>query len=286
MRKSIIQYVSEYAKSQADKIAVITKEEQATYADLYQMVNNYASYLQSAGVKKGDVIVARATQSLSYVVLYLSVHLTGGVITSVEKSMPLEEIGKVAKAVGAKYIICEDKTACAGTDAAFIDLSTVGEYSKQDVPMKDWAFPGEEDSADILFTTGTTGSSKGVELSHKALVATAENLIYGCGYRKDVVLIVPGPLNHANPIRKLFTTLVNGSTIYILNGMSNLRDFFNALDYPCEHIACCLPPAMIRVIFTLSQDKIGNYADKIDFIESASAPLPEPRYCPARSEPA
>ena len=80
-----------------------------------------------------------------------------------------------------------------------------------------------------MFTTGTTGSSKGVELSHKALVATAENLIYGCGYKKDTVIIVPGPLNHANAIRKLFTTFVNGSTIYLLNGMTNVKAFFRLL---------------------------------------------------------
>ena len=39
-------------------------------------------------------------------------------------------------------------------------------------------------------------------------------------------------------------------------------------------IACCLPPAAIRKIFQLSKDRIGQYRDRIDFIESASAPLP------------
>ena len=127
-----------------------------------------------------------------------------------------------------------------------------------------------------MFTTGTTGSSKGVELSHKALVATAENLIYGCGYKKDTVIIVPGPLNHANAIRKLFTTFVNGSTIYLLNGMTNVKAFFTALDNLSARgslVACCLPPAAIRTIFQLTGDRIGSY--KIDFIESATSPLPE-----------
>lgn len=276
MRKPIIEYVYDYSKSQPEKAAVITKEQAVSYKELFQRVNNYALFLKSKGVTKGDVVVARASQSVEFVVLYLSIHLVGAVITSVEKSMPFEDIANVAKVVGAKFIICEDDFASDSYKGDFISINTVAEYSTRNESLCTWEFPDEDMSADILFTTGTTGSSKGVELSHKALVATAENLIYGCGYSKDVVLIVPGPLNHANPIRKLFTTLVNGSTIYILNGMSNLRDFYQALDYPCERIACCLPPAMIRVIFTLSQDQIGNYADKIDFIESASAPLPEP----------
>lgn len=151
-------------------------------------------------------------------------------------------------------------------------MECANQYSSDDM---EWIFPKADDSADILFTTGTTGASKGVELSHRALTATAENLIYGCRYKKDTVMIVPGPLNHANAIRKFFTSMVNGSTVYILNGMKNLKAFFAALDHEGS-IACCLPPSSIRIIFSLTQDTLGEYADKIDFIESATAPLPEP----------
>jgi acyl-CoA synthetase (AMP-forming)/AMP-acid ligase II len=214
------------------------------------------------------------------VVIYLGIHLAGGIVASMEKNMPEAELINVALKLKAGVLICEMKTMAEfrnGLQVILIDRDTVMDDIKG-VNMEGFElmFPKEEDSADILFTTGTTGSSKGVELSHKALTATAENLIYGCGYKKDTVIIVPGPLNHANAIRKLFTTLVNGSTIYILNGMANIRDFFEALDYPEGSISCCLPPAAIRTIFQLTRDRISDYADRIDFIESATSPLPEP----------
>lgn len=274
MKKSVVQYVSEHAKATPDKPAVITAERTLSYSELFGYVKGYAAFLKKSGVKKGDIVLVRATQDAEYPVIYLGIHLAGGIVTSLERTTPDDGITEVARQIDAKVIIAD----AFETDypALCIERSGVFEKAKAnadgDVPV----FPEENDSADILFTTGTTGSSKGVELSHRALVATAENLIYGCEYKENTVIIVPGPLNHANAIRKFFTSMVNGSTIYILKGMTNVKAFFTALDYDCEKIACCLPPAAIRTIFQLTRDRLGNYSDKIDFIESATSPLPEP----------
>ena len=277
MRKSVIEYVSDYARNTPDKVAVISKGAETTYGELFRLVCGYGKYLQDSDVKKGDIVVVRASQTLDYAVIYLGVHLAGGVISSLERSTSDEGMLSVARQLNARVLIT-DKTELAGEyPAVYLNRKGVLESAlSQDIADYEYSFPDLEDSADILFTTGTTGASKGVELSHKALVATAENLIYGCGYKADTVLVVPGPLNHANAIRKFFTSMVNGSTICILNGMMNLKNFFDALDYPNGTVACCLPPSAIRTVFQLTQDKLGQYADKIDFIESATAPLPEP----------
>lgn len=273
MRKTVVEYVYEHAKATPDKTAVIAGGVETSYSRLFALSNAYGSFLAAQGLKKGGVVVTRAAQTLEYVVLYLGVHMAGGVISSLEKSVPDQVMGQVADTVKAQMIISTELSAFEGEERTLVKRDVLADAERFiDSPVR--PFPQLEDSADILFTTGTTGKSKGVELSHKALTATAENLIYGCGYKQDTVIIVPGPLNHANPIRKLFTTLVNGSTIVILDGMIDIRAFFRALDTPGS-IACCLPPSAVRMIFTLTKDKIGEYADRIDFIESATAPLPE-----------
>lgn len=277
MRRSIVESVYRKAKNEPDKTAVVVNGNKTSYSKLFELVNGYSNYLRECGIKKGDIVITRASQDLDYVVIYLSIHLVGGIVTSLERTISDAGMTEVAKQLGAKSIICDNGELKKEYDAVYIMRSGVCETAERySDKAAEPVFPELEDSADILFTTGTTGASKGVELSHKALVATAENLIYGCGYKEDTFMIAPGPLNHANAIRKLFTTFVNGSTICILAGMTNVKAFFTALDTAEGTIACCLPPAAIRTIFQLTKDRLGQYADRIDFIESATSPLPEP----------
>lgn len=273
--KTVVNYLYQHAKEHPDKIAVIANGIAINYQRLADLTCRYATFLQQNGLQKGDIVVLKSSQTLDFVVAYFAVHTAGGISAPAEKSIPEAGILAVAKAIGAKAVISTDGKELPCENALRFDSTSILTDAQNTQPMA-FSLPDVEDSADILFTTGTTGSSKGVELSHKALVATAKNLIYGCQYKDNTVVVVPGPLNHANPIRKLLAAIVNGSTIHILNGMTNLKAFYDALDNTEGILACCLPPAMIRTLFTLSGDTIGKYADRIDFIESATAPLPEP----------
>lgn len=271
--RSIEEYLFVHATKTPEKVAVVVNGRETNYRSLYEKSYNYQEYLKKSGVSNGDIVVTRAGQNLDYVVTYLAIHMAGGVVAALDKSIPLVGFERTARQIGAKFVLLKNDEQLEGPWKNLYFNEAPLNKRLTELPII--KFPDPEESADILYTTGTTGLSKGVELSHKALVATAENLIYGCEYNPDTFLIVPGPMNHANAIRKLFTTIVNGSTICLLNGLSDIPGFFRALDYPLGIKACCLPPAAIRTVFALTNNKIGTYSDKIDFIESASAPLPE-----------
>lgn len=276
MGNTVVSCVAEHAAANPNRVAVMEHNRATTYGELFSMVVRCSQFLRTQGVKRGDVLVAKASQDLEYAILYLSVHLAGGAIASLERSIPEETMLEIARQLKAAAVIADDFQTETPADFRLIERRNVL-AARRDAELEtaEIVFPEPDDSADILFTTGTTGKSKGVELTHRALMATAGNLMHGCEYKKDVVLIVPGPLNHANAIRKLYTTFVNGSAVYLLNGMTNLKRFFDALDRTEGTVACCLPPSAIRTLFQLTQDKLGEYAGKIDFIESATAPLPE-----------
>ena len=52
------------------------------------------------------------------------------------------------------------------------------------------------DSDFCLYTTGTTGKSKGVVISQKAVIANSENLIAGQGFTHDLVFVIAGNMEH------------------------------------------------------------------------------------------
>lgn len=278
MRESVVEYIAIHAHKQPDVAAVIAEGRITNYKTLWNYIRGFSTFLQEVGsVKKGDRVVVMASQSLSFAICYFATHLAGGIFVPTERNLNIEGLERIIKSVEPKVLIVNELN-----DVKIFESLTLS--MRQIVDISDayfsenatFTFPVMRDSSDILFTTGTTGSSKGVELAHKTLVATAENLIYGLEMKSDTCILVPGPLNHANPIRKLFTTMVNGSTIVILNGMTNVKAFFDALNHVNGTAACCLPPAAIRTLFQITGDKLKDYADRIDFIESATAPLPEP----------
>ena len=146
------------------------------------------------------------------------------------------------------------------------------------------ATPVPEDTADVLFTTGTTGRSKGVIMSHRTILADAENLIDGQGFTPDIVFVISGPLNHIGSLSKIWPVIMQGATLYITNGMKNVEEFFTALDYTPHKkplpsggagvgFATFLVPASIRILLQFSHDRLASYASKIDFLETGAAPM-------------
>ena len=198
-----------------------------------------AVHTQSLSLSKSlsKIHCFRSSQSIDFLVTYLATHLAGGVSAPLEHGMP---------------------------DSLFQEVQA--RLQSSDIP---------EGIADILYTTGTTGQSKGVMVSHRAMIADAENLIAGQGFSHDLVFVINGPLNHIGSLSKLWPCIMLGATILIIEGMKDLNAFFQALDYPASKVATFFVPATIRMILQFAPDKLASYADKLDFIESGAAPLPQ-----------
>ena len=190
---------------------------------------------RAATLPQGQVVVFRSSQTVDFLVTYFAIHLAGSVAAPLERDTPEPLYQEIA-------------------------ASLLG----SELP------PG---SADILYTTGTTGRSKGVIISHRTILADAENLIAGQGFSRDLVFIINGPLNHIGSLSKIFPVVMLGATLYILEGMRDLNAFFEALDYPAPKLATFFVPATIRMLLQFAPDRLASYAHKLDFIESGAAPL-------------
>ena len=197
-----------------------------------------------------EVVCFRSSQDIDFLVTYMAVHLAGGVAAPLEHGMPDALFERISSAVAHSFTL------------------------HSSLPI-----------ADILYTTGTTGQSKGVMVSHRALIADAENLIAGQGFSHDLVFIINGSLNHIGSLSKIWPCIILGATILIIEGMKDLNAFFRALDTPPSSFllppssklkfATFFVPATIRMILQFAPDRLASYAHKLDFIESGAAPLPQ-----------
>ena len=185
--------------------------------------------------QKGRVVPFRASQTTDFIVTYLAIHLAGAIAAPLEKDMPQELFDEMAD-----------------------------NLSRHILP---------EDIADVLHTTGTTGRSKGVMVSHRTIVADGLNLIAGQGFTHELTFIVNGPLNHIGSLSKLFPVIMVGATLIIIDGMSDMNRFFEALDYQAPKMATFFVPATVRMLLRFAPERLAQYAEKFDFIEFGGAPL-------------
>ena len=183
---------------------------------------------------QGKVIAFRSTQTIDFLVTYLAIHLAGSVSAPLEKEIP---------------------------EPLFQEISS--RLSSCEVP---------EGIADVLYTTGTTGKSKGVMISHRTIVADAENLIAGQGFSHNLVFVIHGPLNHIGSLSKIFPIILQGGTLHILDGLRDAEAFFEAFKAEGKY-ATFFVPANIRFLLTFDAQRFAALADRLDFVESGGAPL-------------
>lgn len=127
--------------------------------------------------------------------------------------------------------------------------------------------------ADILLTTGTTGNSKAVMVSHEAIMANAENLVDSQLFNSELTYIINGPLNHLGSLSKIYPVLYVGGTIRLIDGLKDINVLFQAIDEAPSKVATFLVPDSIRMLLSFAKSKLSEYASKIDFIETGAAPM-------------
>lgn len=227
--------ICQYAVSTPEKIAVMSDGSTLTYSQLWDAIKVRAEELSAEGLKPRRPYVWRASQDANFIVNYCAVHYLKAVAVPLGAQTP---------------------------EATFTDI--VNEVNASE-------FPAEIE--DTLFTTGTTGKSKGVMLSETCLTSCAENFICDLNFNKDLLFIISGPLNHIASLFKIHPTLSAGGTLYILDGLKDMNAFFKVFDLPFKEFGTFLVPASIRLIMQFSYDKLCSLASKIAFIETGAAPI-------------
>ena len=276
---SIVQALSIHAKETPDRIAVIADDEQITYGQLWKEVQGFAEFLRKQGFEKGSRITVKAAPSIWFAVSCFGIHLSGNVHVPMEKTIGPEGIINIADELSASMIVADtdlsDRISEKEGKYKYISSANVRETAKEYYrDGLEFNFPTLDMTCDIMFTTGTTGKSKGVMESHRAVVAVSENVQYGAEIPKDNIYLVPAPINHASAIRKLYVSILTGTTVVLLDGFTDVKKFFNYVEkYKVTSIL--MPPAAVRMILLLAEKNLAKYSGQLHHIHTGSAAFPE-----------
>ncbi len=274
---SVVENIARNAADHPDKLALADEKMSYTYGQLWKAILSLSAKLKEYGVNKESCAVVECTQNASYMICEFAIQLIGGIFVPLEKNAAPERIKEISDDTNAVIHIGKSPIEKSTSSAAFINISDIADMcsiSSDSCDLDDISFPSGDDTAEILFSTGTTGKSKGIVLTHTNDTALAENVMLGVKMKKDNVELVPMPLSHSHGLRRTYANLVNGSSVVFADGVTLLKKVFNLMDL-YKVTSMDLSPSMLSIIFKLSRDRLGDYADILDYIQLGSAPLPE-----------
>ncbi|MGV9863965.1 AMP-binding protein [Rhodococcus koreensis] len=177
-RANVLDPVSRHADATPDNIALRGADSTLTYGQLRAASTRYAGALTEAGLSPGDRILLAAPSVPEFVVAYLGIQAAGCVVVPVNTMSTRPETEYVLTDAGAALAIVWHELGPAIADAAaalHIPVWTLTpDSASPDTEPAAVAERDRDDTAAILYTSGTTGRPKGAELTVGNLLSGGE----------------------------------------------------------------------------------------------------------------
>lgn len=219
------------AARRSDHVALQTREGEGyrrlTFAEVGRRVRALTGLLLREGIRPGDRIALCSENRPEWAVAYLAITAAGAAAVPLDSQLGDAEIANVLSHAECRMAIASGKQA-----PRFLDLAARGGPARRVVDLDARrgegpllagaaaegtaeALPpvGPDDLASILYTSGTTGTPKGVMLTHANFLGNAESILaFRLVHAGDNLLSVL-PLHHAFPFTVQLILLFTGATI-------------------------------------------------------------------------
>ena len=298
---NLVSCVRQQAAEQPEKIAYHFMGKDTTYGEFEQTVGRFAQGLQDLGVQKGDHVAFLLGNTPHYLIaLYATMRLgataipvnpiytqdeisyilrNGDVkaVIALDALLPLVEVGVQAFPEVMTFVVCETTAEVAEKVAALsqeakakthlfsqVIASAAGSIEPVDV--------AQDDTAIILYTSGTTGTPKGAMLTHGNVYSNARDVSTYLGYRADDRIIATLPVFHVFALTVVVNApLISGATVLLAPRFSPNEIFALAKEQQATVFAGV--PTMYNFLYLLPEGKPEDFST-IRLAISGGASLP------------
>ncbi|MFJ7664103.1 fatty acid--CoA ligase family protein [Lysinibacillus sp. NPDC097162] len=298
---NLVSCVRQQAAEQPEKIAYHFMGKDTTYGEFEQTIGRFAQGLQDLGVQKGDHVAFLLGNTPHYLIaLYATMRLgataipvnpiytpdeisyilrNGDVkaVIALDALLPLVEVGVQAFPEVETFVVCETTADVAEKVAALSEeakakthlFSKIIARATESLEPADVA---DDETAIILYTSGTTGNPKGAMLSHGNVYSNARDVSTYLGYRADDRIIATLPVFHVFALTVVVNApLISGATVLLAPRFSPSEIFTLAKEQQATVFAGV--PTMYNFLHLLPEGKPEDFST-IRLAISGGASLP------------
>ena len=265
--------------SDAPFLEDFTSGQTLTHNDIWRGAERMAAALTRLGLRPGDRVAVQAEKSVAMLEAYLGVVLAGGVFLPLNTAYVAAEIGYFLADATPKIFVCDpsrlSELSPVAKAARVAQILTLGDENgslrdaqNAEEPGFQAVACGPDDLAAILYTSGTTGRSKGAMLSHKALASNSEVLRDIWHFTSADVLIHALPIYHTHGLFVATNVTLMAGASCIFMSKFNAQDVIGEM--PRATALMGVPTFYTRL---LGDKNLPEAARNMRLFISGSAPL-------------
>ena len=269
--KSIEENIWANARTFPDKVALKSGKNVVTYKKLCDSICAAKTFFCNAEFyEKGGTIIIAAGKQLGFVFAYFGAHLANLKVVPIDVETNQQRFNYIEKAVSPICVIGFDKQEAQCSKLSLKTFDTL--VSEESDVFYD--FPVLDNTADILFTTGTTGEPKGVPLTFRNEAAAARNINEYIGNKSDDIELLALPISHSFGLGRLRCCLSIGATLILQGSFVNVKRIFRIIEED-NVTGFTMVPASWKFLQKMSGNQLSEYTGQIRYIEMGSAHFSE-----------
>jgi len=198
-----------------------------TYSQIKSMSENAAGVFQQRGIGKGDRVSLMSQNTVSFVVAYFGILMTGGVVVPVNHKLMAPEVDYILEDSGSKLFLFDGSLSdvaekvTSKADKFSMDTPVSGYESFDELFVKGAPYSpvsiDDGEMAQILYTSGTTGKPKGCMITHNSIMLNGTFCALLMKIDEDSRLLMAMPIWHSSPLNNWFAGIVVvGGTVILL----------------------------------------------------------------------
>ncbi|MDB5701916.1 MAG: amino acid adenylation protein [Sphingomonadales bacterium] len=219
MRMSLLARVSLAAEHAPGSVAVCAGDTSITYAELVARVDELATRLAPSLRHRGMLVAVCLERTVDLPAWLLAIFKLGAAYLPIDSMLPPARIAQVIDgAKPALIVACRSLTArlpTLGIPVIVADEEEVGSLAAFADTMSDDLAP--DDLAYVMYTSGSTGQPKGVEITHGGIVSLIDGMARSPGLKRGETLLALTRLSFDISVADIFLSLSVGARLVLLD---------------------------------------------------------------------
>lgn len=243
------------------------------YGDYYRRARRLAAALGKLGLAPGDRVASMMWNHASHLEAFFGVPSAGGILHTLNLRLHPQEIASIARHAADRFLLVDDVLypiyekfreevafervivvpyGCSTVPESLLNYEDLLAASRDDF---DYPAIDENDGAAMCFTSGTTGASKGVIYSHRALVLHSFccGLVEVLGMSEADTVLPVAPMFHANAWGIPFAATMLGARLVLPGPHVDPESILGLMVDERVTIACGVPTVWIAVLEALEK---------------------------------